>query len=96
MLGWLQLDTVVGAPPTWGILPVPVVLLFGGVLAGWLLALVSAALARSGGRRRGRVMEGRLRESITGAAEEEILKPVQRVLDRHAATRLALTRAGEV
>ncbi len=96
VLGWLQLDTVVGSPPTWGILPVPVVLLFGGVLAGWLLALVSAALARSGGRRRGRVMEGRLRESITGAAEEEILKPVQRVLDRHAATRLALTRAGEV
>lgn len=96
VLGWLQLDTVVGAPPTWGVVPVPVVLLFGGVLAGWLLALLAAALARSGARRRGRVMDARLRESVAGAADQEILKPVQRVLDRHAATRVALARAAEV
>ncbi|MEO6791318.1 MAG: ABC transporter, partial [Ornithinibacter sp.] len=96
VLGWLQLDTVVGSPPTWGVVPVPVVLLFGGVLLGLLLAMVSAALARSGARRRGRVMDARLRESITGAADQEIIKPVQRVLDRHAATRVALARAAEV
>ena len=96
VLGWLQLDTVVGAPPTWGVVPVPVVLLFGGVLMGWLLAVLSAALARSRARRRGRMMDARLRDSISAAAGEQILEPVQRVLDRHAATRVALARAVEV
>lgn len=96
VLGWLQLATVVGSPPSLGVIPVPVVLLFGGVLVGWLLALLSAALARSGARRRGRVMDDRLRDSVAGAADQEILRPVQRVLDRHAATRVALARAAEV
>ncbi len=96
VLGWLQLDTVVGSPPSWGVIPVPVLLLFGGILLGLLLALLSRALARSGARRRGRVMDARLRESVAGAADERILAPVRRVLDRHAATRVALTRATEV
>ena len=93
VLGWLQLDGVVPDPPTVGALPVPFLLLAGGLLLGVLLALVSAWLARIGARRRGRAVDGRLRASIAAVAEEEILAPVHRVLDRHAATRAALERA---
>jgi GTP-binding protein EngB required for normal cell division len=96
LVGWLQLDQVVGDPPTLGVVPLPLVLLVGGVLGGLLLALVSRWLARIGGRRRGRVMDGRLRASIDGVARAEIVEPVERVLERHAATRLALSRAADV
>jgi len=93
VLGWLQLDTVVPDPPTVGVLPVPFLLLAGGLLLGVLLALVSAWLARIGARRRGRDVDARLRSAIAVVADEKILEPVQRVLDRHAATRAALDRA---
>ena len=96
LLGWFQLDAVVGEPPTWGFLPVPFVLLVGGLLAGLLLALVSRWLARIGARRRGRVMDKRLRTSIDGVAQAQVVLPVERVLQRHAATRLALRSAADV
>jgi hypothetical protein len=67
-----------------------------GLLGGLLLALVSRWLARVGARRRGRVMDGRLRTSIEGVAQSEIVQPVERVLERHAATRVALQRAADV
>ena len=93
VLGWLQLDTVVPDPPTVGVLPVPFLLLAGGLLLGVLLALVAAWLARIGARRRGRAADARLRQSIAVVADEQVLAPVQRVLERHAATRTALERA---
>ncbi len=96
VLGWLQLDTVVPGPPTLGVLPIPFVLLAGGLLLGLLLALVSAWLAGIGARRRGRLVGERLREAITVVADEEVLGPVRRVLERHAATRAALARAATV
>ena len=96
LLGWLQLDAIVGDPPTWGVVPIPLVLLVGGVLSGLFLALVSRWLARVGARRRGRVMDKRLRASIDAVAEAEIVVPVGLVLDRHGATRVALTRAADV
>jgi GTP-binding protein EngB required for normal cell division len=94
--GWLQLDSVVPAPPTVGVLPVPFLLLAGGIVLGLLLALVSSWLARIGSRRRGAVMDRRLREAIAVVADEQVLAPVRRVLDRHAATREALNRAASV
>jgi GTPase Era involved in 16S rRNA processing len=93
VLGWLQLDTVVPDAPAVGVLPLPFVLLAGGLLVGLLLALVSAWLAGIGARRRGRVMDRRLRGAVATVADEEILAPVRRVLERHAATREALARA---
>ncbi len=96
LLGWFQLDAIVGDPPTWGVVPIPLVLLVGGVLSGLFLALVSRWLARVGARRRGRVMDKRLRASIDAVAEAEIVVPVGLVLDRHGATRVALTRAADV
>ena len=94
VVGWAQLDQVIGDPPTIGVVPVPLVLFVLGLLGGLLLALVSRWLARVGARRRGRVMDGRLRASIDGVAQSEIVQPVERVLERHAATRVALQRAG--
>ena len=96
VVGWAQLDQVIGDPPTLGIVPVPLVLFVVGLLGGLLLALVSRWLARVGGRRRGRVMDARLRASIDGVAAAEIVQPVERVLERHASTRLALSRAADV
>ncbi len=96
VLGWLQLDAVVGAPPTLGVLPVPVVLLFGGLLGGVLLAGISRWLAGIGARRRGRVMDRRLRDAIEVVAGERIVQPVERVLERHGATREALSQAAAV
>jgi GTP-binding protein EngB required for normal cell division len=96
VVGWAQLDQVIGDPPTLGVLPVPLVLGVGGLLAGLLLALVSRWLARVGARRRGRVMDARLRASIGQVAATEIVQPVERVLERHAATRVALSRAAAV
>lgn len=96
VVGWLQLDTLIGPPPTLGIVPLPLVYLAGGLLAGLLLAALARALARVGARRRGRVMDKRLRASIDGVARESIVSPVERVLDRHAATRVALTQAADV
>lgn len=96
VLGLLQLDALVGEPPTWGVLPVPAVLLVGGLLAGVVLAGLARWLAGIGARRRGRVMDERLRASIEVVARERIVEPVERVLERHRATRGALDRAAAV
>ncbi|MBM6399110.1 50S ribosome-binding GTPase [Phycicoccus sp. MQZ13P-5] len=94
--GWLQLDSLVPDVPTLGVLPVPFVLLVGGLLLGFVLAALAAWLARIGARRRGAVMDERLRASIAGVADGQVLGPVRRVLERHAATREALRHAADV
>lgn len=93
---WLQLDGLLPEAPTMGVLPVPFLLLVGGLVLGPLLATLSAWLARIGARRRGAVMDARLRSAIETVADDEILRPVHRVLGRHAATREALRHAADV
>jgi GTP-binding protein EngB required for normal cell division len=92
VLGWLQMDALVETP-TWGPIPVPVILLAGGLLAGVILAALARFLASVGGRRRARAMERRLRESIDGVATETVTDPVRAVLDRHRRTRELLDEA---
>ncbi|KGN39207.1 ABC transporter [Knoellia subterranea KCTC 19937] len=94
VLGWLQFPSI--ETPMWGPLPWPFVLLVGGVLAGLLLALVSRYLAGIGARRRGAVVDRRLRESIATVADERILAPVSGILDRHRQTRQHLESAATV
>ncbi len=94
LLGWLQFPDI--HAPLWGPFPVPFLLLVAGLVAGLLLALLARFLARVGGRRRARVMERRLRESIDEVAGEHILAPVADVLDRHRRTREHLDRAASV
>ena len=91
VLGWFQLpqpDT-----PKWGALPIPFLLLVGGLLLGVLLALLARVLARTGARRRGARVRKRLLDSIGTVARERIVGPVRVVLERHRATRQALDRA---
>ncbi len=94
--GWLQLDRLLPEAPTVGVLPVPFLLLAGGLLLGPVLAALAAWLARIGARRRGATMDARLRESIAAVADDHVIGPVHRVLERHAATREALRHAAGV
>ncbi len=94
--GWLQLDGLLPEAPTVGALPVPFLLFAGGLVLGPLLAALAAWLARIGAGRRGATMDARLRDAIATVADDEIIGPVHRVLERHAATREALRYAAEV
>jgi GTP-binding protein EngB required for normal cell division len=74
-LGFFQLDDVVPLPRVQGI-PVPTLLLAGGLLAGLLLALVARPLVGLRARRRRRAAERRLRAAIDAVAADELLGPM--------------------
>jgi GTP-binding protein EngB required for normal cell division len=90
---WLAVLWVVGLlalrpeTPSVGILPVPLLLLVGGVLLGLGLGLLSRWWARIGARRRRAVVGDRLTASVAAVADERILAPVSEVLARHRETR---------
>ncbi len=94
VLGWLQFPDV--RAPLWGPFPVPFLLIVTGLLAGLLLAALARFLARVGARRRAKVMDKRLRESISTVAQEHIVAPVAAVLERHRTTREHLDLAASV
>jgi energy-coupling factor transporter ATP-binding protein EcfA2 len=78
VLGFFRLDDVVPLPRVGG-LPLPTLLLAGGLLAGLLLALVARPLVRLRARRRGRAAERRLRTAVDAVAEDELLAPMAAV-----------------
>jgi len=88
---WLRLPD----PPTPSVLglPVPTLLLVGGVVLGLLLALVGRLGARGGAAVRRRRAEARLRSGIETVAAELVVEPVEAELARHARARDALSRA---
>ncbi|HET8988571.1 MAG TPA: GTPase [Humibacillus sp.] len=93
-LVWLAVLWVVGLlalprpeTPAVGILPVPLLMLVGGMLLGLGLGVLSRWWARIGARRRRSVVSGRLTSSVAGVADERILIPVDEVLTRHRETR---------
>lgn len=90
VLGWAQID--VGAP-TWGPLPIPLLMLVGGLLLGVTLAALSRWLAARAARRRRQALAKELRDKVSGVARSHILAPVDDVLARHARTREALDTA---
>jgi hypothetical protein len=77
-------------PPQVGIVPLPTVLLIGGLLAGVVLALLARALAVLGARRRRARAEARLRESVADVAENLVLGPVRAELAAYSALRGAV------
>ena len=77
-------------------IPVPFLLVVGGIALGLVLAALSRALAGVGARRRADAVDRRLRQSIATVADEEILAPIAAVLERHRATRESLDRARAV
>ena len=92
-LGLLQLDDVVPLPRVEGI-PLPTLLLVGGLLAGLLLALVARPLVRAGARRRARAVRRRLLERVGEVAESEVVEPFTEAREDHARFCAAVTRAG--
>lgn len=90
VLGWLQI--LVDAP-FWGPIPVPLVLLVGGLLAGLLLALIAKIFARIGAQRRRDHTESVLDDAIEEVSYRQLRRPVMAVLDRHEKTRELLTKA---
>ncbi|OLT20140.1 ABC transporter [Ornithinimicrobium sp. CNJ-824] len=100
-LGWLVLMAVLGflqmpVDPlafSWGPVPMPLALLLGGVVVGWLLALLSRVAAGVGARRRRAQVEERLDEAIDEVAFQHVRRPVMAVLDRHEKTRQLLEQA---
>ncbi len=92
-LGLLRLDDVVPLPRVQGI-PLPTLLLVGGLLAGLLLAVVSRPLVRAGARRRAAVARRRLIERVAEVADSEVLEPLSAVRADHERFRAAVARAG--
>jgi energy-coupling factor transporter ATP-binding protein EcfA2 len=75
LLGFFQLDDVLPLPRVQGV-PLPTLLLAGGLVAGLLLAVVSRPLVRLRARRRGRAAARRLRAAVDAVAEDELLGPM--------------------
>lgn len=90
VLGWFQIPV---DPLFWGLVPVPLALLAGGLLAGLLVALLARVAARVGAGRRRRHVEHLLDEAIDEVAYQHVRRPITTVLDRHDRTRELLTVA---
>lgn len=91
VVGWLQLPDL--PTPTIGQLPVPFVLLAGGIVGGLLAAAINRIFVRVGSRRRARAVARRLHDAIAEVADTRIVAPVLAVLERHRVVREALDRA---
>jgi energy-coupling factor transporter ATP-binding protein EcfA2 len=78
--------------PMVGNVPLPTVLLIGGVLAGFLIAMLARLLARLVARRRSARAEARLRAAVSEVAEELVVTPIRVELDAYGTLRSALER----
>jgi hypothetical protein len=97
-LGWLIAGYAVralGLPaldhPKVGDVPLPTLMLLGGLLLGLLLWLLVKPIVHWGARRARRRAEQRLRASITEVARQYVVAPVREVLSAYAQAREALT-----
>lgn len=97
-LGWLivgYLLRALGLPaldnPTVGVVPLPTLLLLGGLAAGVLLWLLLKPVVDWGARRARRRAETRLRQAVTDVSREYVVTPVREVLHAYAQAREALT-----
>ncbi|SCE72137.1 GTP-binding protein EngB required for normal cell division [Micromonospora purpureochromogenes] len=99
-LGWLLLGyalRALGLPaleyPRVGEVPLPTLLLLGGLLAGLLVAAVTRPVIRWAARRARQRAEKRLSAAVAGVGDTYVLSPVRAVLDRYGQARDALRDA---
>ncbi len=97
-LGWLLAGyaaRALGLPafdyPKVGEVPLPTVMLLGGLLLGLLLWLLLKPIVNWRARRARRRAEQRLRAAVTEVAREYVVAPVREVLNAYAQAREALT-----
>jgi hypothetical protein len=93
VLGFFQLDDVVPLPRVEGV-PLPTLLLIGGLLAGLLLAVVARPLVALRARRRARTAERRLAAAVEDVAEDEVLAPMAELRSDATAFCAAVNTAG--
>lgn len=72
------------ATPSWGRVPVPTLLLLGGLAAGLSLGIFARLPAHIGAARRRRRARRRLTEQVRRVAEERVKAPVEEELAAHA------------
>ncbi len=94
LFGFSYLQLPQPPSPHVGRVPVPTLLLVGGVLLGLVLAAVFRRLAGVGARRRARVARRRLGERVAGVADTHVVTPVQQELAAYDELCSALARAG--
>ncbi len=82
-----------GETPQLGELPIPTLMLVGGVLLGVVLAIACRGLVRVTARRRAAGADRRLRAAVHEVAVELVLEPVRGELAAHAAVRKGLAEA---
>jgi 50S ribosome-binding GTPase len=94
LAGWARAD--LPDLPTWRDVPVPLLLLGGGVVAGWLLARLLAASARRAGRRWADRLTGGLDQAVAGEVEATMTEPLADLESARAEllVRLSDLRAG--
>jgi hypothetical protein len=93
VLSWLRVDDAIPTPELRGI-PVPTLLLVGGVLAGILLAFMARVANGLGARRRSGKAARSLRRQVEEAAQELVIDPVEQELKAHERLRRLLAEAG--
>jgi GTP-binding protein EngB required for normal cell division len=93
ILSWLRVDDVITTPEL-GSIPVPTLLLVGGVLAGILLAFLARVANGIGARRRSGKAARSLRRKVEEAAQELVIDPVEQELEAHERLRRLLAEAG--
>jgi GTP-binding protein EngB required for normal cell division len=80
-------------PPDVGVLPLPTVMVVGGIIVGLLVAFVCRVLAGVSARRRGRRAGERLRAAIADVTEDLVVLPIQTEIDAYQTCRQGLAAA---
>jgi hypothetical protein len=91
VMGYLRVDQP--EPPDLAGLPLPTLMLLGGVACGLLLAFLSRFLVAATARRRARAADKRLRSAIAEVAEELVVTPIEAELTAYAEVRSGLQAA---
>jgi hypothetical protein len=91
-LGFLHLDDALPIPDVWG-LPVPTLLLVGGLVAGLLVAGLARLVNGGGARRRARAATRSLHRRVEEVADELVIAPVEAELTAHDHLQEALAEA---
>jgi GTPase Era involved in 16S rRNA processing len=91
VMGYLQLPDP--TTPKYLGLPVPTLLLLGGVLAGVLVAVLSRFFTSMGARRRAHSADRRLRAAIGEVTEELVVEPIEAELEAYRRARDGLATA---
>lgn len=90
--GFLRIDVDVASPQV-GSVPLPSLLLLGGVGVGLVVAALSALLARVGASRRARAIRQGLAAELEEVADAQVIEPLRRIRQEHDGILTSLDQA---